>query len=312
MYVMDADGTGRHRISRFQGFNPAWSPDGSLVAFGSRGRGHISKIYAARPDGSGQHRLTGGATCFGDSSPSWSSHSQHIVFQRDECDPVEVWSLSRYGNQQTNLSGQADFSTVLGAHPRWSPEGEKIAMERADSNELRQIFVMDRDGQNKTQLTFTPEGSGYPAEAMEPEWAPSSDGIAYTKLVGGPAHSAATESNICSVSLLPGSELCLTEAAGKDEDPHYSPSGALIAFISNRSGNWNIYVMDADGTNEHAVAKSSSLDFYPRWSPNGRWIAFLSDRGHQRDIFLVHPDGSGLRRVTNNAGRELEIDWRPF
>jgi TolB protein len=310
--VIRSDGTHKRQVTALPASGPAWSPNAKYVAFSAAG-GRVTKIFTVRPDGTGQQRLTGGATCFGDSLPDWSPDSQDIVFQRDECDPVEVWSVDRHGGTPTLLSGTTDYETTLGAGPRWSPDGDHIAFFRSDEHDRLQIYVMNQDGSNKTALTSSPGESNvrFP-QSIYPDWAPTSSELIYTKVLAGTTQWDPTESDVCKTALVAGTETCLTETAGVDEDPHYSPSGDQIVFVSNRDGNRNIFVMNSDGSDQRAITTDGGADFDPQWSPDGTTIAFLSDRGGQVDLYVVNSDGSDLRRLTNSKAEESSPEWRPF
>jgi len=77
-----------------------------------------------------------------------------------------------------------------------------------------------------------------------------------------------------------------------------------IIFASDRDGNKEIYVMDADGSNQTRLTTNSSLDVEPSWSPNGSKIAFNSDRDGNKEIYVMNADGSNATRLTNNSTRE--------
>jgi Tol biopolymer transport system component len=314
VFVIGADGRHRHKVSHdlrrgYGGaedtFAPDWSGDGTRIAFGAA-RGHgVSHIYTVRPDGSGQTKVSRGGECFGDNHPSWSGHSNHIAFQRDDCDPVEVWTVFRSGGQQEQLTSSPDFESGLSYRPQWSPDSDSIAFYATDDNHRISVWVMDRDGSNKKELT-----PGTKAE-IDPQWSPNSSRLVYTKIISGTRFEP-DESQVCTI-LIAGtpSELCLTNSGAVDEDPHFSPGGNKIVFVSNRAGNRNIYVMNADGTNEHSITHTMAFDGQPEWSPDGNWIAFLSERSGHVDLYIVHPDGSGLRRLTNSAGKEDAPTWEP-
>jgi TolB protein len=313
LYVINADGSGERKISSRNAYYPAWSPDGTRIAFASNRHQGIFNIFTVTPRGAGLRRITHGASCFGDSYPDWSPHSQHVVFQRDQCDPVEVWSTTRQGHEQTLLSGTTDYETIVGGAPDWSPDGERIAFHGVDGDEHLQVRVMNRDGSNKVVLTSQPAGpdAQFP-ESLDPSWSQGSSKIVYTKVLAGHSRWDPTESDVCLVTMVPGSEMCLTDAAGVDEDAGYSPDGDRIVFVSNREGNRNIYVMDSNGLNEKLITRKVGPDYSPQWSPDGRWIAFLSRRHGQVDLYRIHPDGSGLRRITVSKGVEMDPVWRPF
>ena len=72
----------------------------------------------------------------------------------------------------------------------------------------------------------------------------------------------------------------LTDTSGNDSSPSWSPDGRSIAFTSDRDGNREIYVMDANGDNLRNLTNESSQDRHPSWSPDGLSIAFnLRPRG---------------------------------
>ena len=81
-------------------------------------------------------------------------------------------------------------------------------------------------------------------------------------------------------------------------DPTWSPDGKRIAFSSNRDGNLEIYVMNADGSQQTRLTNNSSFDDYPAWSPDGKRIAFTSYRDRKYEIYVMNADGSGMRQLT--------------
>ncbi len=73
-----------------------------------------------------------------------------------------------------------------------------------------------------------------------------------------------------------------------------------IAFTSNRDGNFEIYVMNSDGSNQTRLINNQSFDGHPAFSPDGRKIAFVSNRSDSYEIFVMNADGSNQIRLTNN------------
>jgi Tol biopolymer transport system component len=82
-----------------------------------------------------------------------------------------------------------------------------------------------------------------------------------------------------------------------------------IAFQSNRDGNYEIYVMNADGSRQTRLTKNSTFDGNPSWSPNGQMIAFQSNRDGRSEIYVMHADGSGQTRLTRNPSYDGAPTW---
>lgn len=93
--------------------------------------------------------------------------------------------------------------------------------------------------------------------------------------------------------------------------PAFSPDGKQIAFGSSRDGNYEIYLMDADGGNPRRLTNSPGMDARPAWSPDGKSLAFTSNRDGNYEIYVMKADGSDVRRLTNNAERDDYATWHP-
>jgi Tol biopolymer transport system component len=80
-----------------------------------------------------------------------------------------------------------------------------------------------------------------------------------------------------------------------------------IAFSSNRDGNTQIYVMDADGSNQTRLTSNSDIDWAPAWSPDGSKIAFTSTPGRDGkwEIYVMDADGSNQTRLTGHPADML-------
>jgi TolB protein len=85
---------------------------------------------------------------------------------------------------------------------------------------------------------------------------------------------------------------------GKDFAPAWSPDGKRIAFMSRREGNFDIYVMDLDGSNLKRLTRHRAHGYYPDWSPDGRRIVFDSLRDGDYEIYVMDADGSNKKRLT--------------
>ena len=93
--------------------------------------------------------------------------------------------------------------------------------------------------------------------------------------------------------------------------PTLNRDASQVAFTSNESGAFTLYVADADGGNPHRIT-SSGDDYYADWSPDNAWLAFAhAPENGPWDIYRVHPDGSQQQRLTRSHQDDIMPDWSP-
>jgi Tol biopolymer transport system component len=197
VFVMNADGTGVTRLTN-SGFNayPAWSPDGSLIAFASdRGGGACPysyscelRIYVMRPDGSDVRQVATHPHGFArDTAPRFSPDGRRLVFTRtgtqDGVHPEGALFVVRLDG--TGLRRLTPFMFWPGDGD-WSPDGKRIVFFAASTNPndpnlgaadgLGDIFVIGVDGRNLTNLTHNWTGR---AESYFPVWSPDGKKILF-------------------------------------------------------------------------------------------------------------------------------------
>jgi Tol biopolymer transport system component len=85
--------------------------------------------------------------------------------------------------------------------------------------------------------------------------------------------------------------------------------GDQVAFMSNREGNWDIYVVGSDGSGLRRVTRDPANQGLPAWSPDGRALAYVSDQGGRWAVWAMAPDGSGKHRLFEIGGGGLAGDW---
>lgn len=172
---------------------------------------------------------------------------------------------------------------------------EKIAFNRV-SNDTFGVYWMDATGEN---VTFITNGG-------KPSWTGQANFIAYD-------HTPAQEDpEIFTINITGELEENLTNNDNiQDYHAAYSPDGERVAFHSERDGNWDIYVMDADGSNLERLTDNPANDQWPAWSPDGEWIAFSSGRAGNNDIFIMRPDGSEPTQLTTNRADDFYAAWAP-
>ena len=116
---------------------PAWSPDGTRIAFASSAERCRMEIYAMDADGTGKVRLTEAGINEADHQPSWSPDGQEIVFSRSyEAEMPRVYSVDADG-----VLGEVAFPNARGFEPAWAPDGRRIAYRATPGNALTSVTV---------------------------------------------------------------------------------------------------------------------------------------------------------------------------
>jgi Tol biopolymer transport system component len=159
IYVMNSDGSSQVRLSSLPGddLDPAWSPDGTKIAF-YRSDGDL-EVYVMNANGRAPSRLTDNSV--NDLGPEWSPDGTRIVFQTNRDGNYEIYAMNADGSTPINLTRDPAGD----AAPAWSPDGQKIAFASSRSGN-DEVYVMNADGTGSTNLSAAPE----PDE--RPDWQP--------------------------------------------------------------------------------------------------------------------------------------------
>lgn len=94
-------------------------------------------------------------------------------------------------------------------------------------------------------------------------------------------------------------ETCLTKNTFDDRFASYSPNGEKIIFESNRSGSWDIYLMDADGENQTRLTSKNSDDRHPIWHPKANKILFESNRSGHNELYTIKIKNRKTKKLSN-------------
>ncbi|MFC1552288.1 hypothetical protein ACFL6P_06940 [Candidatus Latescibacterota bacterium] len=179
-----------------------------------------------------------------------------------------------------------------------SSQGKIAYVSLRDGN--AEIYVMDTDGSNKTNLTNNP------AEDMRPSYSPDGSKIVFNSNRGGGSR------EIFIMDADGSNPINLTNHINDDIWPSLSSDGLKITFASNRGGGgYDIFVMDADGLNQTNLTNNEAIDYISSFSPDGSKIVFDSINGSNRDIYVIDADGSNLTNLTNDEAKDMIPSYSP-
>jgi TolB protein len=287
LWVVRSDGRGARRIvgSLGRDESPAWSPDGSRIAFDkgiyeAGDREDVLKtidVWTVGADGRGPRNITRDGSA---SSPAWSPGGDTLAFARGD----GIFVVPRSGSGRRHVARRAD-PTV----PAWAPDGRRIAF--TTPGEVRIV------GANGTGERLLARGAFSETRAI---WSPDGRWLAY-------AGTSGAASGVFVVSSAGGRPRLLSR---REEEARWAPDGRRIALV--RSGTpreAGIFLAAPDGRGKRRLTRG--LDTEPTWSPDGRRIAFR--RGLLvGDIYVVNADGSNLRNLTRTRMLdERQPAWRP-
>ncbi|HKP16927.1 MAG TPA: hypothetical protein VJT84_00520 [Gaiellaceae bacterium] len=250
IFGADADGGDVHRLSSDRGepsspsglfwqVEPAWSPDGTQIAFASQ-RDGTTHIFSMLADGKSARRLTN--TNQDDDHPTWSPDGKWIAFAREGA----LFRIPARGGPATRVF-KAPGSA---AAPAYSPDGKRIAYDyREPGFSIREIYVVNADGTAARRVTNLRDVSTLPA------WSP--DG----KLLAFQSNAFGGHSEIYTVPAAGGSAKRITITNTDAIQPAWSPDGKRLAF--SRGG--AIWV--AEGNEETRLTPGDDNDSAPAWRP---------------------------------------------
>jgi TolB protein len=299
-------------------------PENGKIAFTSN-RGGKYDIYTVEPAGSNLSQLTDLDT-YAVNGPHWSPDGTELTFSQNNWGDMSIPVMSADGSNLRYIPTDLNPRSRLNFFPTWSADGTKLAFGSRDSPDARfDIFTMDLDGSNQVNLTKTPK-----YDESYPDFSPDGSQICFwsTGNFGSKQASGIYLMNAdgSHPTLLIGHDPTMyIEARGECD---WSPDGTKIAIgkiadigykdgsgytSDEKIGDYEVYVINSDGSDLTNLTSNSAGDFNPRWSPDGKKITFVSNRDSDLEVYTMDADGSDVAQITTNSGvDDTYPDWQPL
>ena len=258
-------------------------------------------------------------------------------------EPLSVFLLSVDTGEMRRLTSPTEGRDVS---PAFSPDGRTLAFARYGSGVTSDLYLLDLDedltpkGEPRrrtfteattTSPVFTPDGRdivfssgpfGNPSlwrvpvsGSASPERLPFGERGDYPG-ISRQGNLVYTTREIdldiwrVNLPLTDGAAVKLISSSRLENAAQYSPDGNSIAFVSNRSGSYEIWKCDSDGSNPvQLTSLGAPLTTRPRWAPDGKSIVFHSDAEGHFDVYVVNADGGAPRRLTSDPSRDGSPTW---
>jgi serine/threonine protein kinase/Tol biopolymer transport system component len=308
IFLMRRDGTAVRRLTH-EGYNPAWSPDGTEIAYATvhtmaspfTNVGTASALWVVNVE-TGASRLVRPS---GAAQPSWSPHGNRIAFWADRAISTCVPDGS-----DVVVAVEAAIPGMSNWNPVWSRDGRQL------------YFISNRNGPMHLWRVRIDERSGRPLD--HPELAPvqmPSTFVAHPSFdASGQRLLFASVPPVASIQRMEfdvasggvrGDLTPVTTGSVRAVWPEPSPDGMRLAF-QTKDDTENIYVSSIDGSGLRLLTGGAGVNRIARWAPNGRRIAFYSSRGGYGNVWVVDADGGHLRQLTQSRGAPIIFPaWSP-
>lgn len=283
------------------------------------------EIYLMSADGTDVRRLTNNDVA--DIFPSLSPDATRIVFESNRRrlpgEPANVSDLFLM-----NADGTAQTWLRRGSSASWSPGGTSIAFHASASGTAApantypgsatidsDIFVMNLPGTGGKEAGARNITNNPAAVDDDPDWSPDGRTIVFTSHSTADNHTNAVTAEIYVIRADgTGTPRALTSNKDEERAPSWSPDGRRVVFSCRRGTkpDFDICVMNADGSGERRLTDSPLGDLTPSWSPDGSRIVFHRPKGRGLgawDLWIVNADGTGESRLTNAPGYTGFASW---
>ena len=260
---------------------PSFSPTGKRIVFTSDRTGHFA-LWTMNPEGGDQRLLT--RSRGSDVNPAWSPNGQQIAFASNASGNWDIWVVNANGKGRRNLTH--DSATELDA--AWSPNSSRVIFDRIVGRRSDIWAVSVKSGRQKRPTNLTPGSS---IDELDPS-------LSKTGRLAFDAVDKKGNYDIYVIDRGKHVPIRLTRNRAEDSTPVWSPDGTRLLFVSARTGDYDIFEMNADGSNVRNVSRDHIVaDVAPNWAGPAPGRARQA-----RTLAATFPCGSPLGTLGNDDG----------
>lgn len=233
---------------------------------------------------------------------AWTPDSTAIIYTSPA--DGKLHRVPRTGGRAPAITDGQGSNTA----PSLAPDGTFVAylVDRGDVDDQVFIAMRDLDTKTPTIRCLTPEG----LFAADPRVSP--DGRHLACVLTDPMDRWSHDTQIAIVTLSTGAIAILTPTENiVNNQPRWSPDGATLAFVSDRSGYANVYTLPATGGEPRPLAPEPYEQAEPNWSPDGRRIAYTRNENADIQIVVAQHEGGTATRISTEAGIHANLSWSP-
>jgi Tol biopolymer transport system component len=300
-YIVDADGSSLAQM--FEAYPVIWSPNGQYIVFTSNHALYVMdiKTKTKTPITVPDHNII--------SRSVWSPDSKKLAMRSLTGDGQGKVYIADIEKIQQGIQGESITLIREGVDAyelAWSPDSNYLTLSyQVEMHESYQVMVLNVSTK-EIALAFN---------GMGQMWSPDGKQIVFVSVLNGGANIFLIKNVAEAMERFKSGKVVnyqhLTTLNTYNKSPVWSPDGKKIVFASGRDGNWEIYVMNADGSNQTRLTNHPDVDMQPAWSYDGKQIAFVSTRDGNQEIYVINADGSNLLRLTNNDTTDSDPVWMP-
>ena len=254
IYTIRTDGSDLRQLTLGSGTSPEWSPDGQQIVYSSN-QGDSYDLFVMNADGSNQRHLLSLPDTH-EYSATWSPTGEYLAFaarDREDFRDYGIYRINADGTEMLKVSEALDG--YINISPSWSPDSFRIYFLSSQPYERQRGLPI---GLGVFSVTF--EGNDlqdYRIGASEPnsaEVSPDGQGILFDSYEVGDGYGQ----DVYYVNLLERRGYAVTGSPSDDVDASWSPSGSHIVFSRREADHYVLYMMQADGQNQHRLTNSTT------------------------------------------------------